>query len=780
MPPIDSRYAIVAEKPASSSYGAVPGLEPCGRPAPTGAGRALYGRHDSSSSCRPYATPRCGPQNLYARAMKTSQPSACTSTGSCAAYCTASTQQSAPASCASSDDARDVDDRADRVRRGDARDDAHALVELPLEVVEVEAQVVGDVDPVDLEAAVGGELDPRRDAAVVVEARDEDPVALLPVARRRAREREVERRHVRAEDDVVGRAAEEAAGVVARRSRGSPRRACSSRSSRRCSRDASRSARAIASPTSSGTCEPPGASRKTKPPSAARRSARRTASTSSSVVLMERAYLGGPGSASPASSSAAATSAASARRPRSSARARPRRRRSRSWTPPGRRASRRSTPPTRTAAGAARRASASGCGRRARTCATRSSSRRRRSTRWTRARTTASRRRACKRQIETSLRRLGVERVDLYLTHAWDPDVPIAETRRRLRRARRRREDRRVRREQRRRRAARARRSPPAPSPGCRTRTRCSTARPSSEVLPLCAEHGLGFTPFSPLAGGWLTGKYRRGEAAPAGSRMTHAPEPYEHLPRRRASTTRSRLALRRRARDDPATLALAWLLADPRVTRSSSARAARTSSSRRSRLCPSVSATAERDALAGALRDHVVEERGRGRRRSARPGCTRRRTAASCACRSRRPSARTAARTSAPGSSTQPVTGPIMTMIAASARPITMPATACGERRSIAPRTTKTRIPAASASASNAEPQLVTAWSKWTPPRSRSRAPSRGRRRRPRSGTRRRRRRSAVRRCTTGTSRHGNLRVAASAIADRRIDVQPEILPIA
>ena len=34
------------------------------------------------------------------------------------------------------------------------------------------------------------------------------------------------------------------------------------------------------------------------------------------------------------------------------------------------------------------------------------------------------------------------------------------------------------------------------------------------EVLPLCGEHGLGFTPFSPLAGGWLTGKYRRGEAA--------------------------------------------------------------------------------------------------------------------------------------------------------------------------------------------------------------------------------------------------------------------------
>src|SRR6476469_5828451 len=33
-----------------------------------------------------------------------------------------------------------------------------------------------------------------------------------------------------------------------------------------------------------------------------------------------------------------------------------------------------------------------------------------------------------RRQIDTSLQRLGVERVDLYLAHAWDPDVPIAET----------------------------------------------------------------------------------------------------------------------------------------------------------------------------------------------------------------------------------------------------------------------------------------------------------------------------------------------------------------
>jgi aryl-alcohol dehydrogenase-like predicted oxidoreductase len=39
------------------------------------------------------------------------------------------------------------------------------------------------------------------------------------------------------------------------------------------------------------------------------------------------------------------------------------------------------------------------------------------------------------------------------------------------------------------------------------------------EVLPYCAEHGVGFVPYFPLAGGFLTGKYRYGQPAPAGSR---------------------------------------------------------------------------------------------------------------------------------------------------------------------------------------------------------------------------------------------------------------------
>jgi aryl-alcohol dehydrogenase-like predicted oxidoreductase len=38
-------------------------------------------------------------------------------------------------------------------------------------------------------------------------------------------------------------------------------------------------------------------------------------------------------------------------------------------------------------------------------------------------------------------------------------------------------------------------------------------------VLPYCRAHDVGFVPYFPLAGGFLTGKYKRGEAPPPGSR---------------------------------------------------------------------------------------------------------------------------------------------------------------------------------------------------------------------------------------------------------------------
>ena len=51
-----------------------------------------------------------------------------------------------------------------------------------------------------------------------------------------------------------------------------------------------------------------------------------------------------------------------------------------------------------------------------------------------------------------------------------------------------------------------------------------------ADVLPHCRERGIPYVPFGPLAGGWLTGKYRRGEAFPEGSRMTQRPGPYERF----------------------------------------------------------------------------------------------------------------------------------------------------------------------------------------------------------------------------------------------------------
>ena len=50
-------------------------------------------------------------------------------------------------------------------------------------------------------------------------------------------------------------------------------------------------------------------------------------------------------------------------------------------------------------------------------------------------------------------------------------------------------------------------------------------AADADQVLPYCVDHGLRYTAFSPLAGGFLTGKYRRGEAPPADSRFANAPE---------------------------------------------------------------------------------------------------------------------------------------------------------------------------------------------------------------------------------------------------------------
>ena len=128
-----------------------------------------------------------------------------------------------------------------------------------------------------------------------------------------------------------------------------------------------------------------------------------------------------------------------------------------------------------------------------------------------------------RRQLRASLKRLGVERVDFYLAHEPDEAVALEETI-----------------------AcfeslrdeglvgawglsnfglAEIERTRPAL---VQNSFSLLDRRDEADVLPYCREHGILYVPFGPLAGGWLTGKYRRGASFPEGSRMTLRPGPYE------------------------------------------------------------------------------------------------------------------------------------------------------------------------------------------------------------------------------------------------------------
>ena len=90
---------------------------------------------------------------------------------------------------------------------------------------------------------------------------------------------------------------------------------------------------------------------------------------------------------------------------------------------------------------------------------------------------------------------------------------------------------------------------------------------PERELFPLCADRGVGFTAFSPLAGGWLSGKYRSRGAYPEGSRMTLRPEPYQHLVSDAIFGGLSAFADEATTRGvDMTALAIAWVLHHPRV----------------------------------------------------------------------------------------------------------------------------------------------------------------------------------------------------------------------
>ena len=166
-----------------------------------------------------------------------------------------------------------------------------------------------------------------------------------------------------------------------------------------------------------------------------------------------------------------------------------------------------------------------------------------------------------RRQLHGSLERLGIDRVDLYLTHAPDPATPLEDTLAELGRLR---------------------------DEGLVAAFGLSNVDPDEtrralELAPVAAVQDsyslldrdaepildlpVAFEAFGPLAGGWLTGKYRRGEPPPEGSRMTLRPEPYRHLESDRIFDALDRFEEEAGARGvDGATLAIAWLLADARI----------------------------------------------------------------------------------------------------------------------------------------------------------------------------------------------------------------------
>lgn len=180
-----------------------------------------------------------------------------------------------------------------------------------------------------------------------------------------------------------------------------------------------------------------------------------------------------------------------------------------------------------------------------------------------------------RRSVEGSLRRLGVDHLDLYQIHAWDPHTPIDETLQAM--------DDLV-------------RSGLVRYVGCSNLLAYQVARSlgrsevlnvcrfesvqprynllfreiERELLPLCAEESIAVIPYNPLAGGLLTGKHRPGTPTP-GTRFTLGLAATRYQDRYwqpdMFSTVEQLRPLADEAGLSMAQLAVAWVLADPVIT---------------------------------------------------------------------------------------------------------------------------------------------------------------------------------------------------------------------
>ena len=90
------------------------------------------------------------------------------------------------------------------------------------------------------------------------------------------------------------------------------------------------------------------------------------------------------------------------------------------------------------------------------------------------------------------------------------------------------------------------------------------------QVLPTCASHGMGVIVWSPLAGGWLSGKYRKGQPVQAGGRAARIPERFDPAKpenQRKLDIVEQLIPLAEKEGVSLPVLGVAWTLVHPSVT---------------------------------------------------------------------------------------------------------------------------------------------------------------------------------------------------------------------
>jgi len=172
--------------------------------------------------------------------------------------------------------------------------------------------------------------------------------------------------------------------------------------------------------------------------------------------------------------------------------------------------------------------------------------------------------------VEASLRRLRTDHIDLYQLHTPDASVPIAETLGALNEL--------VQAGKVREigcsnfSAEQIREAEASVKPGAarfvsvQNEYSLLNRDPEAEVLPECERLGLAFVPYSPLASGLLTGKYRQGKPLPEGTRITSGAGRDKWITDHNLATVEALIHFAQSHGHTILDLAFSWLLAQPTV----------------------------------------------------------------------------------------------------------------------------------------------------------------------------------------------------------------------